>query len=57
MAAGKHWGWMTGVSGFSRHELGQTLEDGEGTGSLVCHNLVLQRVGHDLKTEQQQHSS
>ena len=30
MAAGVCWGWMTGVSGFNRHELGQTSGDGEG---------------------------
>ena len=30
MAAGMCWGWMTGVSGFNRHELGQTSGDGEG---------------------------
>ena len=30
MAAEMCWGWMTGVSGFNRHELGQTSGDGEG---------------------------
>ena len=30
MAAGVRWGWMSRVSEFKRHELGQTLGDGEG---------------------------
>ena len=30
MAAGVGWGRMSGVSGFNRHELGQTSGDGEG---------------------------
>ena len=38
---------------FNGHELGQTLRDGEGQSSLAC-CLGLQRVGHDLVTEQQE---
>ena len=62
--AGKDWrqegkvttemvGWHHWVSG---HELQQTPGDGGGQGSLVCHGMSmgLQRVGHDLVTEQQQ---
>ena len=30
MAAGVHWGGMSRVIGFKRHELGKTLVDGEG---------------------------
>ena len=32
-------GWMTGVSGFNRHELGQTSGDGEGQEGCVCCSL------------------
>ena len=37
------------------HEFKQTLEDGEGQGSLACYcqSRGLQRVGHDLVTEKQ----
>ena len=37
---------------FNGHELGQTPQDGEGQGGLVC--CSLRRVWHDLVTEQQQ---
>ena len=43
--------WLDGING---HELGQTLGDGEGPGSLVCCSPWGYRVGHDLVTEQQQ---
>ena len=36
------------------HEFGQTLEDGEGQGSLLLQSMGLQRVRHDLATEQQE---
>ena len=36
------------------HDLGQTQGDGERQGSLVCYNLGLWTVRHDLATEQQQ---
>ena len=39
---------------FNAHELGQTLGDGEGQGSLAFYSPGLQRVGHDLASEQQQ---
>ena len=40
---------------FNAHELGQTPGDGEGHGNLGCCRVtVLQRVRHDLATEQQQ---
>ena len=46
---------------FIGHELGQTTGDGEGQGSLACwtcmRSVGLQRVRHDLGTEQQQHKS
>ena len=37
------------------HEFKQTLEDGEGQGSLACYSQSrgLQRFGHDLVTEKQ----
>ena len=38
----------------SEHELGQTLGDSEGKGSLVFTVHGSQRVGHSLVTEQQQ---
>jgi len=44
-------GWHHQLNG---HELGQTLEDSEGHGSLACCSLWGRRVGHDLVTEQQQ---
>ena len=37
---------------FNGHELGQTLGDGEGQGSLVCQSIGLLKR-HDLATEQQ----
>ena len=43
-------------SHLSGHELGQTLGDGEGQGSLAC-SMESQRVKHDLVTEQQQQQS
>ena len=39
---------------FNGHELGQTLEDGEGQRSLVCCSPWSRRVRHNLATEQQQ---
>ena len=42
-------GWCHQLNG---HEFEQTLGDGEGQGSLAC--CRLQRVGHDLVTEQQE---
>ena len=44
-------GWHHQLNG---HESEQTLEDGEGQGSLACCSHGSQRVGHDLVTEQQQ---
>ena len=45
---------MVGVSG---HEFEQILGDSEGQGSLACCSpWGLQRVGHNLATEQQQQS-
>ena len=38
----------------SEHELGQTLGDGEGQGSLACCSPWDLSVGLDLVTEQQQ---
>ena len=42
-------GWQHQLN---RHEFEQTLRDSGGHGSLV--SMGLQRVGHDLVTEQQQ---
>ena len=43
-------GWHHQLSG---HELGQTLGDGEGQGSLMCCSpWGSQRIRHDLATEQ-----
>ena len=42
-------GWHHRLNG---HELEQTLGDSGGQGSLV--SMGLQRVGHDLATDQQQ---
>ena len=39
---------------FNRHELRQTLGDGEGQRSLACCSAWGRRVGHDLATDQQQ---
>ena len=39
---------------FNGHELGQTLGDSKGQGSLGCCSPWGHRVGHDLVTEQQQ---
>ena len=40
---------------FNRHELGQTLGGGEGTGKPgVLQSMGSQRMGHNLVTEQQQ---
>ena len=44
---------MVGWYQFNGCELGQPPRDGEGQGSLEC-CLRLQRVGHDLVTEQQE---
>ena len=38
----------------SGHEFEQTPGDSEGQGSLACCSPWMQRVGHDLVTEQQQ---
>ena len=38
----------------NEHQFEQTLEDGEGQGSLACRSLGSQRVGHNSATEQQQ---
>ena len=40
---------------FNGHELGLTLGDSEGQGSLACCSSWGQRVGHSLANEQQQH--
>ena len=59
--AGKDWGqkgttedemagWHHWLNGY---EFEQTLGDGEGQGSLVLQSTGLQRVRHDLATEQQ----
>ena len=63
--AGKDWGQrekrvtedeMVGwCHWFNGHELGKTPADGEGQGSLSFCSPWLQRVRHDLATEQQQH--
>ena len=45
-------GWHLQSNG---HELGQTLGDGEGQGSLSFCSPWNCRVRHDLVTEQQQH--
>ena len=37
---------------FNGHEFEQILGDSEGQGSLACYSLGLQRVGHNLATEQ-----
>ena len=37
---------------FNRHELGQTLGDGEGQGGLMCCCPRGRRVGHEWATEQ-----
>ena len=51
MAGQHHW--------FNGHELGQTLGDSEGQGSLVCCSPCSmpgsQRIRHDWATEQKQH--
>ena len=46
-------GWHHRLNG---HEFEQTLGDGERQGSLMLQAMVLQRVGHNLATEQQQDS-
>ena len=40
---------------FNGHELGQTLGDGEGQGSLASRSPWDGRVGHNLVTEQHYH--
>ena len=45
-------GWHHGLNG---HEFEQTLGDSEGKGKpSMPQSMGLQRVGHDLATEQQQ---
>ena len=44
-------GWYHRLNG---HAFEQTLGDGEGQGSLACWPVGLQRVGHNLVTDQQQ---
>ena len=44
--------WLEGIT--NGHELGQTLGDGEGQGSLACYSPRGCRVRQDLMTEQQQ---
>ena len=44
-------GWHHQLNG---HEFQQTPEDSEGQGNQACCNVWLQRVGHNLATEQQQ---
>ena len=46
-------GWHHRLNG---HEFEQAAEDSEGQGGLVCCIPQNCRVGHDLTTEQQQHS-
>ena len=46
--------WLDGHHQLNGNEFEQTLGDSEGQGSLACCSLWLQRVGHDLATEQQQ---
>ena len=43
--------WLDGINGY---EFEQTPGDSEGQGSLACCSPWMQRVGHDLVTEQQQ---
>ena len=43
--------WLDSITDY---EFGETLGDSEGQGSLACYVHGLQRVGHDLATEQQQ---
>ena len=38
----------------NEHEFEQTLGDSEGQGSLMLQSMRMQRVGHDLATEQQE---
>ena len=45
--------WLDGVINSMDMEFEQTLEDGEGQGSLVCCSSWGLRVGHNLATEQQ----
>ena len=63
--AGKHWGQEEkGVTedemvgwhhGLNRHKSEQIPADSEGQGSLACGNsMEVQRIGHDLVTQQQQ---
>ena len=61
--AGKDWGQEKRVSEYemagwhhqcNRHELGQTLGNGEGQGGLACCSPWGYRVGHDWATEQQE---
>ena len=47
-------GWHHQLNG---PEFEQTPVDGEGQGGLVCAVHGLQRVGHDLATEEQQQVS
>ena len=45
-------GWHHGLNG---HKSEQIPADSEGQGSLACSNsMELQRIGHDLVTQQQQ---
>ena len=46
-------GWHHRLNG---HEFEQAPKDSEGQGGLVCCSPQDRRVGHDLTTEQQQHS-
>ena len=46
--------WLDGITDSVDMSSEQTLGDSEGQGSLACcKSMGLQRVGHDLATEQQ----
>ena len=42
-------GWLYRLNG---HEFEKTPGDSEGKGSLACCSLLVERVGHELATEQ-----
>ena len=47
--------WLDGITDSMDMSLSELLGDSEGQGSLACcSSWGLQRVGHDLATEQQQ---
>ena len=44
--------WLNSITDSMDMNLGK-LQESEGQGSLACCSMGLQRVGHDLGTEQQ----